>query len=47
MRERWNDFKAMLRELFNPRWVDDEPDTTTLEQIARWVDGHRHPPEAS
>jgi hypothetical protein len=35
--------KARVRSLLNPRWEQEEPDVTTPEVIARWVDTHRHP----
>lgn len=42
MRERWLDLKEALRRMFSTTWPD-EPDTTTPDQIARWVEQHRHP----
>lgn len=45
MKERWEYLKAALAEMFVPLTWDheDEPDTTTSDQIARWVANHRHP----
>jgi hypothetical protein len=41
MNDRWLALKAAIRELLHPTPVDDEPDATTAEGIARWVDLHR------
>jgi hypothetical protein len=46
MKQRWLDLKAAVRELFSPTWShEDEPDTTTPENIHRWVESHRRPEE--
>lgn len=45
MRQFWADLKQALYEFRHPTWPQDEPDTTTPEQIARWVESHRHPKE--
>ena len=38
------DLKTAVREFLSPTWShEDEPDTTTSAQIARWVANHRHP----
>jgi hypothetical protein len=40
----WLDVKATIRELLHPEPLE-QPDTTTPDQIAKWVESHRHPKE--
>lgn len=47
MRERWNDFKAALRELLKPTWEqEDRPDLEADAAVrTEWVRRHRHQEE--
>lgn len=44
MKNFWQDIKTMIREFLYPEPLE-QPDTTTPEVIARWVESHRWPKE--